>query len=366
MTTSAGRAAPELCAHCHTPLTEDGMFCGSCGRSVPGRSAAPLAATVIEVPGPIGAPDVPDPLADVPDLFPGVSDPSPSSSGWAGRAWPGTADATRAPAWPGSDAAAQASEASVGQATPNSTYIGMRLQYDKVPEPPFDPIDNIRFMGQLAKRWLVYSLVYLVGAVGGALFWLVASAIVGTSHALAGYVVCGFLVWLTLFCLYILLPLPVLLSEWKFSVDGKGAAGAAAFEHIAWTLRQRETPLDSVQVRRLRLAGTGSRDYLELRHGLFIGFIACFPYGKDLYVGWTFYFRLSPLRYAFMALARIWQTLLNRHTDMYVTLRYDSARAMREAMHSSAREGLDVAIGELVPQGQGFIGGQVQVTDIAE
>jgi hypothetical protein len=119
-------------------------------------------------------------------------------------------------------------------------------------------------------------------------------------------------------------------------------------------------------VRRLRIPGEGTRDYLELRRGLFIGYIACFPYGQDLYVGWTFYFRLSPLRYILMAWARIWQTLFNRGTDLYVTLRYDSARAMREAMHSAAREGLDVAIGQLAPQGHGIIGGQVRVTDIAD
>ena len=354
MTTAAGRPATELCAYCNTPLVEDDNFCGGCGQHVPDRSEVPLTAF-------IG--DEPDPYATVASAVPG---PPESSPDLPGRAWPGAAKPSAAAVWPGSGEVVEATEASVGQATPNSTYIGMRLQYDKVPEPPFDPIDNVRFIAQLAKRLAVYFLVYVLGSVIGGIFWLVASAAVGSAHAVVGYAICDFVVSLTLLCLYFLLPLPVLLSEWKFSVDGKGAAGGVAFEHIAWTLRQRETPLDSVQVRRLRLAGTGARDYLELRHGLFIGFIACFPYGKDLYVGWTFYFRLSPMRYIFMALARIWQTLFNRHTDMYVTLRYDSARAMREAMHSSAREGLDVAIGELVPQGHGIIGGQLRVTDIAE
>jgi hypothetical protein len=368
MTTAAGRPASELCAHCNSPLIEDDRFCGGCGQPVPSRSEVPLTAFIADEPDPYAtvASAVPDPLVGVPGPFSGLADQAGSHPEPAGRAWPGTAESSPAAVWPGSGEPAEATEASVGQATPNSTYIGMRLQYDKVPEPPFDPIDNVRFIGQLAKRWVVYFLVYVLGSVVGGIFWLVVSAVAGSAHAVVGYGICDFLVSLTLLCLYFLLPLPVLLSEWKFSVDGKGAAGAAAFEHIAWTLRQRETPLDSVEVRRLRLAGTGSRDYLELRHGLFIGFIACFPYGKDLYVGWTFYFRLSPLRYIFMALARIWQTLFNRHTDMYVTLRYDSARAMREAMHSAAREGLDVAIGELVPQGHGIIGGQLRVTDIAE
>ena len=44
-----------------------------------------------------------------------------------------------------------------------------------------------------------------------------------------------------------------------------------------------------------------------------------------------------------------------------MTLRFDYARAMREAMHSVAREGVDVAVGQLRPQGQGTIGAAVKV-----
>jgi hypothetical protein len=162
-------------------------------------------------------------------------------------------------------------------------------------------------------------------------------------------------------CLYWLLPVPALLSEWKFWVDDKGAAAPVTFEHIAWAVGRRETPLDLIQVRHLNLAGGQGRDYLELRRGLFTGFISCFAYGQDLYVGWTFFLRISPLRYLLMALARVWQTLKRQGTDLYVTLRYDYARAMREAMHSVAREGVDVAVGQLRPQGQGIIGEAVKV-----
>jgi len=153
-----------------------------------------------------------------------------------------------------------------------------------------------------------------------------------------------------------------LLLGWEFSVDDKAAAAPVTFEHIAWAVRRRETPLDLIQVRRLNLAGGEGRDYLELRRGLFTGFISCFAYGQDLYVGWTFYLRISPLRYLLMALARVWQTLKRQGTDLYVTLRFDYARAMREAMHSVAREGVDVAVGQLRPQGQGIIGEAVKVT----
>jgi hypothetical protein len=72
-----------------------------------------------------------------------------------------------------------------------------------------------------------------------------------------------------------------------------------------------------------------------------------------LYVGWTFWLRISPARWLLLSLARIWQTLMRRADELHVTLRFDYARAMREAMHSVAREGIDVAIGQLHAQGQG-------------
>jgi hypothetical protein len=367
MTTAPERSAHELCENCHSALAQDDTFCGSCGHRVPDRSDVPLTASVTDEPHSVttAGSAVPDLLANVPDLITGVSDlPRPYLEP-ADRGWSGTAGTSHSPAWPGSGTPAQATEASLGQAAPNSTYVGFRLLYDKEPEQSFDPLENVRFLKQLLFRAFVYWLVFIFGAIVAGIFFAVIGAVKGFSVALTLYGICGGLTAFALFCMYILLPLPALLSEWKFSVDGKGAAAPVAFGHIAWTLGQRETPLDSLQVRRLRLPGAGARDYLELKHGLFRGYIACFPYGRDLYVGWTFYFQLSPLRYVFMFLARIWQTLSNRHTDIYVTLRYDSARAMREAMHSTAREGLDVAIGQLEAQGQGLIGSTVHVTDIA-
>jgi hypothetical protein len=314
MTTAPGRSTPELCGNCHSVLAEDDTFCGSCGNRVPSRSDVPLTVPVAVESRSVATAEsaVPDLLTDGPDLLAGMPDLTGTHPKLTGRTWAGTAEAPDSPARPGNDAYAHAIEASVGQATPNSTYIGMRLQYDKEPESSFDPLENFRFLKQLFFRAIVYWLVAFFGSVVGGIFFAVVSAVAGTNVAVTGYSICGSLTGITLFFMYILIPLPVLLSEWKFSVDGKGAAAPIAFDHIAWTLQQRETPLDSLQVRRLRLPGAGSRDYMELRQGLFRGYIGCFPYGRDLYVGWTFYFQLSLLRWVFMFLARIWHTLSNR------------------------------------------------------
>ena len=283
--------------------------------------------------------------------------------GNCGQPAPAVAAAPASVGWPNSRNGSMPTEAAAGQRTPNAQYLGLRLQYDKEPEGSFDPLGNPRLLVQFARHALQYFVLYFLGGFVTVIVLLFLHLLgLSAGGAVILGVVGAVLTAIVLGCLWWLLPVPALLSEWKFSVDDKAAAAPVTFEHIAWAVRRRETPLDLIQVRRLNLAGGQGRDYLELRRGLFTGFISCFAYGQDLYVGWTFYLRISPLRYLLMALARVWQTLKRQGTDLYVTLRFDYARAMREAMHNVAREGVDVAVGQLRPQGQGIIGEAVKVT----
>jgi hypothetical protein len=240
--------------------------------------------------------------------------------------------------------------------------MGLRLAYSPTPEPTFDPLFNWRFAVQVLVRWFLYGLVYLVGAIAGAIICGIIS-LVNYSAAGVLFGLGALVVGVTLICCFWFLTVPVQLSEWKLSVDGQGSAAPIVFDHIAWVLRGRETPLDVLQVRRMRLPGDGVRDYLELRRGFFVGYVACFPYGRDLYVGWTFWIRLSPFRWICMIVARIWQSFTNKGSDLYTSLRYDSARAMRETMHSAAREGIDVAIGRTAAQGRGIVGTAIGVVE---
>jgi hypothetical protein len=327
-----------ICGSCGLPIVPGDAFCGNCGQQVAAAASLSGASTTIGVPAP-AATTVPEVVAPrVP-----ASAPGPSGSGWQAYQPPIAADAA------------------VGQRTQNEHYLGQRLLYDKEPEGSFDPIGNPRLLRQFAVHALLYFVVYMTSAVAAFVVLLVLGLIVGLGIAATLWVI-GAVVFAILFlCLYWLIPVPTQLSEWKFFVDDKASVAPVTFDHIAWALQQRQTPLDLVQVRRLQLAGAEARDYLELRRNLFSGFISCFAYGQDLYIGWTFWLRVSPARVLLMSIARLWQTLMRRGTDLYVSLRYDYARAMREAMHSVAREGVDVAIGQARPQGQGIIGATVQV-----
>lgn len=253
----------------------------------------------------------------------------------------------------------------VGQAGPNATYMGLRLQYQPTPEPTFDPIGNVRFLFQMWMRSVLYFVVYWFGAFVGVIICGLTALAISVTAGVTLFVIAAVVIGLALMICFWFLKIPIQLSEWKISVDNKAAAVPMVFDHVAWVLRGRAVPLESLQVRRLRLPGDGERDYLELRRGFFTGYVACFSFGQDLYVGWTFWVTLSPFRYVCMIIARIWQSLFNRGSDLYTSFRYDSARAMRETMHSAAREGVDVAIGHLAGQGQGIVGSLIGVAESA-
>lgn len=326
----------QTCVQCGTTMEADDTFCGGCGRAAANGGGPVVLPTSTQtgLPGVVTAP--------------------------GGRLkWPGSGDAARhsRPDTP--------ADAALGQASPNAMYLGQRLLYDKTPEAPFDPIFNNRILFQMLRQWFLYWTILFVGAIAGGIFFAIASFAIGFTLGFSLWWIAGLICSLTAACLFWLLPLPALLSEWKFSVDSQGMAAPIVFEHIAWALSRRETPLDSIQVQRLHLPGEGVRDYLQLRRGLFTGYVGCFAYGQDLYVAWTFWVKLSPARWLLMVIARIWQNITHRGTDLSVTLRYDSARAMREAMHSATREGIDVAVGQLPAQGHGIVGGTIAVTEVA-
>ena len=249
----------------------------------------------------------------------------------------------------------------MGQAAPNTVYLGQRMMYEKTQQlESFDPLTSGRFIWEVFRRGFLMWLVWAVG--------LIPIFIVGTILGVANHgfgtaiAVLLILAWcFVMACAYWLVKLPGQLSEWKFSVDDRGQAAPIVFDHIAWALQRRETPMDSLQLRRFKVMSQGSRDVLEIKQGIFYGLVSCFDNGGDLYIGWTFWLYLSPARYLWTAIRRLIWELRNKGHAIYVSLQFDRARALREAMHSAVREGVDVAAGQVAAEGQGTIGSIVPV-----
>jgi hypothetical protein len=350
------------CPSCGAAAGGNDTFCGSCGARLDdgaggGEEAATQTVAVEASPAPPRAtrppprpPRRPSPRPARPPRRPPSEKPS------AGELWAKTVPEVAPQAIDGEPESLPGAglDAVTGEAVPNTTYLGQRLLYEKPAEASFDPLAGSAYLLELLKHALLFVVIWWFGL---SVVALLAYAAQSTSAAAT-----LFFLWSgALALVFWLVPIPVLLSEWKFAIDGKGEVGPRAFEHIIWALRRRQTPLEVVRVRRIALPRHHRRDYLELRSGLFAGFVSCFPYGRDLYIGWTFWWYFSPLRFIWLVVTRYWQTLALRGSQLYTTLRYDSAKAMREAMHGAAREGIDVAAGYVAPQGQGTIGTEISV-----
>ena len=241
-------------------------------------------------------------------------------------------------------------------------YLGQRMLYEKntTTLENLDPLWNRPYLWAVLWHGLAVFLVYALGQI----VIVIASVILSFMNGRLGEVVGGLAAiawWIVMACVFWLHNVPAKLSEWKSLVDDQAAAAAMTFDHIAWAFSRRETPVDSCRARRFKVAGQGSREVLEVRQQLFCGLVSCFAHGNDLYIGWTYWFSLSPARWLLTLIRRFLWFLRLHGSEIYLSLQFDTTRALREALHSAVREGVDVAAGQLPAQGQGTIGSLVPV-----
>ncbi len=236
----------------------------------------------------------------------------------------------------------------LGQAVPNDQYMGLRLVYGDGPAESLDPVSSVRFLAQLSSHWFFCFAA-------GFFFTFVLFVVGIRSPGALG------LLWLLWIVAFSFIPVRASISEWKFMVDGKAAASGQAFEHITWVIRQRQTPVSRISVGRVKLGRGATRDYLNCRLGVFQGYVSCFPFGHDLYLGWTFWWRLSTARFWLLVIQRWFHGLTLRNSELHWILRYDEAKALREAIHSAARQGVDAASGQVSFQGEGTIGTDIPI-----
>ncbi len=319
-----------ICTTCGAKVTPGWAFCGSCGADL----------TAVRAPS--------------------------SQTDTGGAAPPFAGDGERIAPPPTTPGGPQ----STAEIAASSTYLGMRLLYEDNPH-DLDPLTNPKYIGSVLIKFLLFIVLWFVGtAVFGALYALFGRStsvdVFGTSsyasNGFGNFLIALELIWdFFLACLFWLMPVPSLLSEWKLTLGGKGVVAKAVLDHMAWIIHGRRTPLRSFKALSLSVPGQPSRDYLELREGFFAGYVSCFPYGGDLFVGWTFWLYMSPARWVVLAIGRIFQALVLRGSALYVTLRYDQAKAMRETLHDALRQGVDVAVGHLPAEGSGTIGSTMPV-----
>ncbi|HEY5317804.1 MAG TPA: hypothetical protein VIJ20_07480 [Solirubrobacteraceae bacterium] len=325
------------CQTCGTVLGAGDAFCGDCGAAAPTATTDVLAAAVetrsAETPRPPAPPPRP---AVAPAPEPIVGPPMVDTLGDIQM---------------------------LGSAEPNATYLGQRLQYERQTEAfdisaAFAAAASLRRTASLALFYFVIPglpVALIVDSVGGSrLFEL---------YMLLLLIACG-LIWIS----PLLRRHHFVLSEWKLSLDGKGANAYQVFEHIAAAVVRRGAPM---QYRVVTLAD-GQR-YLNLRLATYDAYVACIAFGDDLYVGWTLWasatwreMRQRPIplwRLLLLMPYYVWldvkASLSGQSFDVAMIHQFDIVKAMRECLHAVTREGVQAAAGVVPYSGAGTIGSAV-------
>jgi hypothetical protein len=253
--------------------------------------------------------------------------------------------------------------ASAGDAGQNDFYVGNRLLFHP-PEAGLNDTPELGIIRTAALRLAVIgSFVFFASLV----ISIVVAFIIGPKTAFVLF----FLFNLAFVIARLFVPVRIPVSEWMLLLDNKGPAAESAFAQIASAFERRQAPV-APTARRVSFGGLGGigafassaprvRNYLAVRYGNVTGYISAFAFGNDLYVGWTLWWEQRPIR-SFLGLIR--QSIastLGRDVQFQLILRADDAKALRELMHSAAREGIDVAARGLNISMAGTVGADVPV-----
>ena len=331
----------EKCVGCGEGLFAGDSFCGNCGRPVkpatgpvpaarePEGAAAGVTAAGAGAPGPgfIRIRSAPDARAEPQALAP-------------------AGPAAQAPASAAQPAPAGQPAASTGPPRPRPSRT--RLAGQAIA----DPLRNTRYLLQILGQAALFAGIYvLIATTALTLFLIIGFAAIGTGAALRLELDSLAPIALVLAIPFWLIPVPAQLGQWTLLAEGMAEASAMVSAEIRAAFLAHQMPLDSVQPLSLCPPGEVAREYLDLRRGRFRGYLSCFPHGRDLYVGWTFWLRMSPGQLMIMTIGRAARGMIGRGDDIRQALSLEATRALVAAMHSAALAGLAAATGEAAPDG---------------
>ena len=148
--------------------------------------------------------------------------------------------------------------------------------------------------------------------------------------------------WVVL--LFSRVPEPI--AEWKVLLEGKSAAAEHAYAAIYGSLARRRIPVNA-QPSRVRsdvLAPEVVNNRLIISDRGYQAYATVFAYGTSLYVGWTMWRNRLGAQLIWTFIKDLIGGMLGRTGVINQMLRTEKVRAMREAVHSAVREGVEVAI----------------------
>ncbi len=137
-------------------------------------------------------------------------------------------------------------------------------------------------------------------------------------------------------------------AEWKTLIEGKAAAAESSYAAIYQSLARRRIPV-GVSARRIRsdLLAESVNNRLIITERSYLAYVSVFPFGTSLYVGWTMWRDRRGYSLIGQFVKDLVGAMLGRTGIINQMLRTERVRAMREAVHSAVREGVDAAVEDI-------------------
>jgi hypothetical protein len=215
--------------------------------------------------------------------------------------------------------------------------------------------------------WIVFMVFFLLWLITGGAKSSNTDAFGTSSSPNFGLVAIGALVSFIVFWIVLLLSrLPEPIAEWKVLLEEKAGAAEYAYAAIYGSLARRRIPVSAVpsRVRSDVLTREIVNNRLVISERGYVAYATVFAYGTSLYVGWTMWRNRFGAQLIGAFLKDLIGGMFGRTGMINQMLRTEKVRAMREAVHSAVREGVEVAIqGIEVPIASTF-GYEVPIQDL--
>ncbi|MGI5244988.1 adhesin [Dactylosporangium sp. CA-139066] len=242
-------------------------------------------------------------------------------------------------------AAAGPSGEDIAYRTQSLRFGGMELALDE--SVPFRTLFRLWLYAALAAGtvWLFFTLLAFVSLLGGAQ----TASRTGDTSGLSGsgtlVEVGWFLSFVVFWVVLLLTKLQEPVAEWRTLLEGKAAAADSSYAAIFQSLARRRIPV-GVTPRRIRsdVMPEAVNNRLVITERSYVAYVSVFAFGTSLYVGWTMWRSRRGVALVGQFIKDLFGSMLGRTGIINQMLRTERVRAMREAVHSAVREGVDAAV----------------------
>ncbi|MFC5147516.1 hypothetical protein [Streptomyces aureoversilis] len=224
---------------------------------------------------------------------------------------------------------------------PNGSYRNQTLKYQQV-ELSFDESVTLRTVFGL---WATAAFASILVTLTVSLFVLLTNDW-DLDAAETGLNVGGTLGFIIFWVILLFSSFTEPVSEWRTLLEDKAQASPSAYAAIYGALSHRRIPVTAVpsRIRSDILQPEVVSNRLVVSSGRYVAYISVFEYGTSLYLGWTMW-RIRP---GAVIIGTYFKDLVGgffgRTGDVNQMLRTERPRAMREAVHSAVREGVEIAV----------------------